>query len=309
MTASQNVLNYQGNNTIFLVWLFKPHSELKAAFMRVCALVENLNNSGQTRFPDSGATCVMGIGHDAWLKLGLPKPLPKELENFQPVGGAKHSAVATAGDLHFHIKGSRPAVCFDMAAAITEALRPVADCIEEVHGFRYWDGRSILGFVDGTENPHGEERAACGLVGAEDAAYENGSYLFVQKYIHNLAAFKALTVEEQEKVFGRYKESDVEMPDNIKPSNSHIALANVGDDFKIIRDNMPFGNMATNEMGTYFIAYARTFSTVKKMLDNMFIGSPAGNYDRLLDFSTAKTGTLFFVPSATFISTVADGGM
>ncbi|WP_160717514.1 Dyp-type peroxidase [Chitinophaga solisilvae] len=307
MTISQHVLDYHGNNTIFQVWVFKPQLSVKEAFMRICALVDNLNNSGQNRFPDSGATCVLGIGHDAWLRLDLPRPLPLELENFRPITGAKHTAVATAGDLHFHIKGSQPGICFDMAAAITATLSTVADCIEEVHGFRYWDGRSILGFVDGTENPHGDERAGFGLIGDEDAAYKNGSYLFVQKYIHNLMAFSSLTVEEQEKVFGRYKMSDIEMPDNIKPANAHIALANIGDEFKIIRDNMPFGNMGTNEMGTYFIAYARTFSTVKKMLDNMFIGSPLGNYDRLLDFSIAKTGTLFFAPSATFLSDAASG--
>jgi porphyrinogen peroxidase len=135
------------------------------------------------------------------------------------------------------------------------------------------------------------------LVGDDDPVYKGGSYLFVQKYIHDLTAFEELSVEEQEKVFGRYKSNDIEMQDNIKPSNSHIALANVGDEFKIIRDNMPFGNISTNEMGTYFIAYASTFSTVKKMLNNMFIGSPTGNYDRLLYFSTPKTGTLFFVPT------------
>ena len=133
--------------------------------------------------------------------------------------------------------------------------------------------------------------------GDDGPFYKGGSYLFVQKYIHDLNAFEGLSTEEQEKVIGRYKLNDIEMPDNIKPSNSHIALANVGDEFKIIRDNMPFGNISTNEMGTYFIAYASTFSTVKKMLNNMFIGSPEGNYDRLLDFSTPKTGTLFFVPT------------
>jgi len=298
MTESQNVLDYQGNNTIFLVWLFKQQVDLKDAFMRVCALVENLNNSGQTRFPDSGATCVMAIGHDAWLRLGLPKPLPKELENFQPVIGAKHSAVATTGDLHFHIKGSGPAICFDMAAAITDVLHTVADCVEEIHGFRYWDGRSILGFVDGTENPHGKERVEFGLIGQEDAAYENGSYLFVQKYMHNLDAWNALPVEEQEKVIGRTKDRDIEMPDTIKPANSHSALANIGDDKKVVRDNMPFGSVSGSGMGTYFICYASTFSTVQEMLRNMFIGKPEGNYDRILDFSTARTGTLFFVPSS-----------
>ncbi len=135
------------------------------------------------------------------------------------------------------------------------------------------------------------------MIGDDDAAYKGGSYLFVQKYIHNLSAWKALSTEQQEKVIGRYKSNDVEMSDDVKPANAHIALANVGDDFKIVRDNMPFGNISTNEMGTYFIAYASTFSTVEKMLNNMFIGSPAGNYDRILDFSTPKTGSLFFVPT------------
>jgi porphyrinogen peroxidase len=303
----QNVLDYRGDNTIFLVWNFKKDQEVGGVFERICALVINLNNSGEIRFPYSGATCVMGIGYDAWRRLGLPVTPPKELENFAPIAGGKHTAVATKGDLHFHIKGTASSICYDMAAALAQVLDPVAVCAEEVHGFRYWDGRSILGFVDGTENPEGEKRAFFGLIGDEDPAYKGGSYLFVQKYIHDLRSFKSLPVEEQEKVFGRYKESDVEMPDGVKPSNSHSALANVGDDLKIIRDNMPFGNMSSNEMGTYFIAYASTFSTVKKMLDNMFIGSPEGNYDRLLDFSIAKTGSLFFVPSVSFLKNIASG--
>ena len=304
---SQNVLDYPGENTIFMVWNFKKDQEVGTVFERICALVINLNNSGEIRFPGSGATCVMGIGYDAWRRLGLPAPLPKELENFMPIAGEKHTAVATRGDLHFHIKGITKSICYDMAAALAQMLEPVAVSAEEVHGFRYWDGRSILGFVDGTENPEGEKRAFFGLIGDEDPAYKGGSYVFVQKYIHDLNAFKALPVEEQEKVFGRYKENDVEMSDEVKPANSHSALANVGDDFKVIRDNMPFGNMSTNEMGTYFIAYASTFSTVKKMLINMFIGSPAGNYDRLLDFSTPKTGSVFFVPSVPFLKNIASG--
>lgn len=306
---SQDVLDRHGNNTIFMVWNYKTDIIPKDAFERVCSLVINLNNSADTRFPDSYASCIMGIGHDAWHLLGLPVPLPKELENFTPIEGGKHTAVSTKGDLHFHLRGSNSSICYDMASVLSTVLAPVADCVEEVHGFRYWDGRSILGFVDGTENPHGqEERAFFGLVGEEDPAYKGGSYLFVQKYIHDLRAFRALPVEEQEKVFGRSKQEDVEMPDDIKPTNSHSALANVGDDLKIIRDNMPFGDMSTNKMGTYFIAYASKFSTVKKMLDKMFLGSPEGNYDRLLDFSSAKTGTLFYVPTLDMLDEFSSGG-
>ena len=303
----QNVLDYHGNNAIFMVWNFKNDIDIKDTFERICKLVINLNNSADIRFPDSGASCVIGIGYDAWLRLHLPVPLPKELENFIPVVGDKYTAVSSKGDLHFHIRGNDSSICYDMAYTLSDFLEPVAISIEEIHGFRYWDGRSIFGFVDGTENPQGQERAYFGLVGGDDPIYKGGSYLFVQKYIHDLNAFKKLSTEEREKIFGRYKLNDIEMPDNIKPSNSHIALANVGDEFKIIRDNMPFGNMSTNEMGTYFIAYASTFSTVKKMLNNMFIGSPKGNYDRLLDFSTPKTGTLFFVPTLDMLDNFSSG--
>lgn len=225
----QNVLDYHGDNAIFMVWILKEGIDVKDCFKRISKLVINLNNSADNRFPDSGASCVMGIGYDAWLRLKLPVPLPKELENFMPIVGEKHTAVASKGDLHFHIRGIGSSMCYDMAHALSDVLGSVAISTEEIHGFRYWDARSILGFVDGTENPHEQERAIFGLVGDVDPVYKGGSYLFVQKYIHDLDAFEKLSTEEQEKVIGRYKMNDIEMPDNIKPSNSHIALANVGD--------------------------------------------------------------------------------
>lgn len=297
----QNVTDYPNNNTIFAVWKFKEHMEIKPAFERICGLIENLNHSFAVRVPEGRANCIIGIGYEAWLKLSLPLPLPKELKNFEPVVGSKHTAIATPGDLHFHLRATDMSVCFDMLSAIAEVLCPVSDCLEEVHGFRYWDGRSILGFVDGTENPIGNDREHFAIVGEEDPFYKGGSYLFVQKYLHDMRGWTKLSTEDQEKVIGRYKISDIEMPDDVKPDNSHSALASLddenGNELKIVRDNMPFGNAAKNEVGTYFIAYANTFSTTHKMLERMFIGVPAGNYDRILDFSTAHTGTLFFAPS------------
>ena len=296
----QNVTDLPNNNTVFLVWAFKKNITkklLKSTFEKVCGLVGNLNNSVTNRFPEGRASVTIGISHSAWLSLGLPKPLPKELKDFQPIKGSKHTAVATEGDLHFHIRAHNQSLAYDMAATINEVMQPIADCIVNVQGFRYWDGRAIIGFVDGTENPRGAEREQFAVVGEEDPDYQGGSYLFVQKYVHDMNAWRALPVSEQEKVIGRSKEMDIEMDDDTKPSNSHSALANVGDDLKVVRDNMPFHDPISHQMGTYFICYANTFSTVEKMLTNMFIGNPAGNYDRLLDFSTAETGTLFFVPS------------
>lgn len=306
---SQNVTDYPNSNTIFMVWKLNDNPQLKSIFQQVCALVLNLNNSAFNRFPDSRASCVMAIGYEAWKKLELPTPLPKELTNFKEIKGIKHTAVATSGDLHFHLRADNNSICFDMAIEISKLLSSVAESILEIHGFKYWDARSILGFVDGTENPHGEDRDYFAKIGDEDLKYKGGSYLFVQKYLHNMDAWKGLSTDEQEKVIGRSKENDIEMSDDVKPANSHIALANVegenGEELKIVRDNMPFGNPSTNEFGTYFIAYANTFTTVQKMLTNMFIGDPVGNYDRILDFSTAETGTLFFAPTRNMLDDFA----
>jgi putative iron-dependent peroxidase len=298
---SQNVTDYPNSNTIFMVWRLVDDPKLKEVFQQLSALVLNLNNSVFNRFPDSRASCVMGIGHNAWKILELPTPLPKELVNFEEIRGDKHTAVSTPGDLHFHLRADDKSIIFDMAIEISKLLTLVAESILEIHGFKYWDDRSILGFVDGTENPHNEDRDFFAKIGDEDLQYKGGSYLFTQKYLHNINAWRSLSVEEQEKVIGRSKENDIEMSDDVKPSNSHIALANIegenGEELKIVRDNMPFGSPSMGEFGTYFISYASTFSTTKKMLTNMFIGDPPGNHDRILDFSTAVTGTLFFVPT------------
>ncbi|SUO97210.1 Dyp-type peroxidase [Suttonella ornithocola] len=305
---TQRVLDNPNHNTIFMVWNFHQNrsSEILSVFRKLCALVINLNNSSQTRFPNACASIVLGIGYEAWQALQLPAPLPKEFSPFKPIKGNKYTAVSTRGDLHIHIRSNSQSHCIDIAANISECLYPVADSIEEIHGFRYWDGRSILGFVDGTENPQGEARAEFGLIGDEDPQYKGGSYLFVQKYIHDMRAWRALPIPEQEKVIGRSKADDIEMDEETKPSNAHIALTNIGDDKKVIRDNVPFGSISDNEMGTYFIAYARYFSTLEHMLEHMFIGEPEGNYDRILDFSEAKTGTLFFVPSQDMLESFID---
>ena len=185
---SQKVLDYPNNNTIFMVWNFKENTAIKDTFKILCALISNLNNSANTRFPNSKASIILGIGYDAWHLLDLPKPLPKEFEAFVPIVGAKHTAVATKGDLHLHIRSDVFSFCIDTASVISDILKEVAESIGETHGFRYWDSRSILGFVDGTENPHGQDRQYFGIIGHEDPNYKGGSYLFVQKYIHDMNA-------------------------------------------------------------------------------------------------------------------------
>jgi porphyrinogen peroxidase len=174
-----------------------------------------------------------------------------------------------------------------------------------VHGFRYFDERDLLGFVDGTENPAGQDAAAAALVGGEDPAFAGGSYVIVQKYLHDMTAWNALPAGEQEKAIGRTKLSNIELPDGSKPASSHVALTTItepdGSQRQIVRDNMPFGSAGRGEFGTYFIGYSATPSTTEQMLRNMFLGHPPGTTDRILDFSTPVTGCLFFVPAAGFL--------
>ena len=259
-----------------------------------------LRRSVGFRAPEAGLTCVVGIGAGLWDRL-LGAPRPAGLHPFRELRGARHTAPATPGDLFFHIRAARLDLCFELGRLLVDRLRGGALVVDEVHGFRSFDERDLLGFVDGTENPEGAAANVAVLVGAEDATFAGGSYLVTQKYLHDLVAWNALTVEQQEEAFGRTKLDDVEFPDERKAPDSHLALNTIvndeGEQQQIMRFNMPFGRVGSEEFGTFYAAYCHTPAVIEQMLENMFLGKPPGTHDRILDFSTAVSGGLFFVPS------------
>ena len=298
----QGILTPITEAAIFLTAVISPGAEDEVR--DVLADVSGLRRSVGFRLPEGELTCVVGVGDSAWDRL-FGQPRPAALHTFPGFAGAKHSAPATPGDLMFHIRAHRLDLCFELAQRLADRLRGHARVIDEVHGFRSFDERDLLGFVDGTENPEGGEARDAVVIGDEDPAFAGGSYVIVQKYVHDLDAWDALSVEDQERAIGRTKLSDLEFPDEAKPSNSHVALNTIVDEsgveHKIIRLNMPFGAVGVGEFGTYFIGYSRTPDVTEQMLENMFVGKPAGNHDRILDFSTALTGSLFFVPTGAFL--------
>jgi len=293
---------------IFLVVTLKPGDDNRATVRSFCPDLAALLRAVEFRDLEGGLSCVLGFGSEAWDRLfGLPRPA--ELHPFREIrSGARH-AVSTPGDLLFHIRAKRMDLCFELATQIMARIAHAVSPVDEVHGFRYFDDRDLVGFVDGTENPRGMAAVDAVLIGEEDAAFAGGSYVIVQKYLHDLNAWNALSTEAQERIIGRAKLSDIELDDSVKPTSAHSALTTIvedGREIKILRDNMPFGRAAHGEFGTYFIGYSRSPRTIEQMLENMFIGRPPGNYDRLLDFSRAITGNLFFVPPATFLENVAE---
>lgn len=304
---SQPVAAQLSRAAIFMVATINEGAGHARAVRAFCANLSAFVRAVGFRNIDGGLSCVLGVGSDAWDRL-FGNPRPKELHPFREIHGV-HDAISTPGDLLFHIRASTMDQCFELAMQIMDRLRPDVTVVDETHGFKYFDYRDLLGFVDGTENPTGQAMLDAALVGDEDPDFTGGSYVIVQKYLHDLPKWNAMPTEYQEGVIGRKKLSDIELEDSVKPSYAHNVLNVITDDegneLDILRDNMPFGDIGKGEYGTYFIGYARSPSRTERMLDNMFIGNPPGNYDRILDVSSAVTGTLFFVPTASFLDGVS----
>ena len=293
---------------IFLVVVLNPGEDSVEAVRDLCADLAGLVRAVGFRDLEGYLSCVTGFGAAVWDRIaGTDRPAG--LHSFREIKAGPRHAVATPGDVLFHIRASRMDLCFELASQIMTRLGRAVTVAEEVHGFRYFDDRDLIGFVDGTENPTGAAAARAVLIGGEDPAFAGGSYVIVQQYLHDVAAWNELPVEEQEKIIGRTKLSDIELSDDVKPSYAHNALTTItgddGEEVQIVRDNMPFGSAGDGRYGTYFIGYARSPATIEQMLVNMFVGSPEGNYDRLLDFSTAATGCLFFVPAVPLLENLA----
>ncbi|HGY9625357.1 Dyp-type peroxidase [Pseudomonas juntendi] len=294
-------------SAIFLVATLMPGNEHRDTVRALCGDLAGLVRSVGKRVPSGNLSCVLGFGATAWGVL-FGAPYPASLHPFREIGTGERVAVATPGDILLHIRAEQMDLCFELAAQVMKRLGAAVTVVDEVQGFRYFDMRSIIGFVDGTENPSGREVAKFTLVGNEDPSFVGGSYVLVQKYLHDMTGWNALSTADQENIIGRTKLSDIELDASVKPSCSHSALTTLdkdGQEVKILRDNMPFGRPGAGEFGTYFIGYARSPAPIEEMLENMFIGKPPGNYDRLLDYSRAVTGGLFFVPSATFLDGLA----
>jgi len=304
-TVVQKITAEKTRAAIFIVLTINSAPTDAAAVLDLCANLAALVRSIGFRDPDAGLTCVLGYGSDAWDRLFGDAPRPADLHPFREFHADNRHAPATPGDVLLHLRSERLDLCFNLAAVIMEQLGSAVTVVDEVQGFQYYDNRNLLGFVDGSENPREQDAIDAVLVGAEDPAFAGSSYVIVQKYLHDIRGWDALPVEVQERIMGRKKVDNIELSDAAKPTYAHNALTVIydenGEQQQILRENRPFGKPGQGEFGTYFIGYCKTPSTIELMLQNMFIGNPPGNYDRLLDFSHAVTGGLFFVPTGTFL--------
>ena len=285
---------------VFLVVTVTTEPNALAKVSAVLGGLDDLIKTVGFRDLSGRLSCIVGIGRELWDRLH-PGARPRELRPFAPISGTVHAAPATPGDMLFHIRSERPDFCFEFERILLDSLGDSATVVDAVSGFRYFDARDLLGFVDGTANPTGLDLPAAALVGNEDAEFAGGSYVVVQKYLHDLKAWAQVPTRLQEEIIGRTKIDNIEIDDDAAARKSHKSLATIvdadGNEHDILRDNMPFGRPGRREFGTYFIGYCRYLWVIEKMLQRMYVGDPPGAYDRLLDFSTPHTGTTFFAPA------------
>lgn len=293
---------------VFLVVTVDASAEALEAVKGVLSDIAGLLKTVGFRDLNAHLSCNVGIGAEFWTRLTDVRP-PRELHPFREVRGQRHTAVSTPGDVLFHIRAERGDFCFEFERLLLDALGDSVRVADEVSGFRYFDSRDLLGFVDGTANPVGVDMGTTALVGQEDTVHAGGSYIVVQKYLHDLVRWNGMSTQAQEAVMGRTKLDNVELDDVESGQKAHKTLATITDDsgveHDILRDNMPFGRPGQGEFGTYFIGYARELWVIERMLQRMFVGDPEGSYDRLLDVSTAVTGTAFFAPTRRFLESLA----
>lgn len=237
------------------------------------------------------------FGAELWRRLA--DHAPKRLAPLREIDGPGGKAVATGGDLFVHVHSARRDLAVELALRLVAELDGAAEVVEEVQGFRYLDSRDLTGFVDGTENPPPEERAEVAAIGSEDPEFAGGSYVLVQRYVHNLRYWGRLSREEQERAIGRTKADSEELPEDGKPATAHISRVVIEEDGKeleIVRHGSPWATVS--EQGLLFAAYCRTPVVFEKMLARILGTSGDGLHDRLMDFTKAVSGALFFAPSA-----------
>lgn len=304
---AQDVWKGAGEHVQFTVLELKREDQAKeqAAIEEFVDRYQAIIRSLRIRDNKGNLKASLGFSNAAWDYLFPNAPKPKELETYQTISGDKYSMPATKGDIFLHIRANDEAVVYEMISQCMLFLKDYTTVVDETKGFRYFEGRAIIGFIDGTEAPQVEDAADYAIVGDEDPFFENGSYAFAQKWRHHMDIWNKLTTEDQEKAVGRKKFSDLELSDKEKFKNAHNVTSQAkinGVEQKIVRMNVPYSDPASGITGTYFIGYSRHWTVTKKMLENM-----VEKHDYLLSFSDILSGQLFFIPSRPLLDKIADG--
>ena len=302
LTPQSGITPDANSDALFLTLMIRDDKDSLGQVRQTCGDIPSLTKELSEQYPDARLSSTISIGSTAWDKL-YPQRKPKDLTTFPEQTEGQRKAPATKGDLLLHIRSDRQDVNFILMRQIMNRFGESVRLHEEVHGFRYLENRDLTGFVDGTENPEGDNRATVALVSEEDPVFSQGSYIHSQRYIHHLNEWEQQPVNDQEQIIGRTKADDIEFNSEDKAPTAHIKRVNLKDDqgksMEILRHSMPYGN--ARESGLFFIAYSKTPKHFTLMLKAMIHADQSGHYDHLMNYTTAVSGCAFFAPSIEFL--------
>ncbi len=304
-TPQSGILPEANTNATFITLLINNDAHSIETIRRAVAAIPAMTAEMAQQQPDSQLVSTVSFGAHAWDTLFPETPRPEYLAPFKAHKHGLRQAPSTPGDILVHIRSEGKDVNFDLSRQIMGELGDSVLVEEEVHGFRYQDSRDMTGFVDGTENPQGEDRAEVALVGNEDQAFTGGSYINCQRYIHNMGDWEATPVEQQEQIIGRTKTDNIEFTSEQKAPTAHIKRVSIkenGKSLEILRHSLPYGD--SSECGLFFIAYGKSPRPFDLMLEQMIHADDHGHYDHLMNYTQAVTGCAFFAPSVTFLESL-----
>lgn len=304
---AQDVWKDVGRSTSFTVFELNHKDQVaeREAIIDFADRFQAILRSLRIRAEESKLKATLGFSRKAWDYLFPNAPVPKELATYEGLKGPEAEMPATDGDIFIHVRANEEAVVYEAMSLFRKCLKDYTTVVDETKGFRYFEGRAIIGFIDGTEVPTGTELLESALIGDEDPEFINGSYAFAQKWQHDMDQWDSLSTETQEKGIGRRKFNDLELDDDEKMVNAHNVVSKLeidGEEQKIVRMNTPYSDPATGITGTYFLGYARHWLTIEGMLKQM-----VEQTDYLLTFSQVLTGQTFFIPSLTTLDKIAEG--
>lgn len=306
MTAQSVILPLPSDHARFIVLRLKDLT-LEQLTEKLADLF-NTRDRLITQHPHAQIKTAVAFGPELWAQ--LYSQTPAGFKQLQPIEGA-FQMPAVPADVLIHIASARADICFALSQSFFEGIQDQVEVLDERVCFRYFDGRDMTGFIDGTENPQfPDDRAEVALLGEDAGIFEDGSFVFAQRYAHDLDKWKRLKVDAQEQVMGRTKLESIELDDEVKPDNAHVARTVVEDDegeeIEILRHSLPYGD-GQGDQGLFFIAYTKDLTILDAMLERMFGTSGDGIHDRLLHFVTALDGAYYFAPSEELLETVLEG--
>jgi len=234
---------------------------------------------------------VIGIGQSLVKLLGKEVP---GLVTFSAQVGRGVEIPSTPTALWFWFRGTDRGEIFHRSRLIESLLIPAFALSDVVDSFQYDENRDLSGYVDGTENPEGDEAIQAAIVQGQGASLDGSSFVAVQQWLHDFDILNSMTSNEQDDTFGRHISDNEEFDE--APESAHVKRAeqeSFAPEAFMIRRSMPWAEGMDG--GLVFVAFGKSFNAFEAVLNRM-LGNEDSISDALFKFTRPISGSYFWCP-------------